>query len=77
MKYLCRPIVLPVEEPCPDHCENLLQHKENPESQRPGSPTSESNPQEIGQLPLPHQDVGPSPQPIASTLAPEEAQLEQ
>ena len=77
MKYLCRPIVLPVEEPCLDHCENPLRQTENPGLQRLGPPTSESNPQEIGQLPLPHQDVGPSPQPIASTLAPEEAQLEQ
>ena len=74
MKYLCHPIVLPVEEPCPDLHENPLRHKENRGSQRPGSPTSESNPKEIRQLPLPHQDAGPSPQPIASTSAPEEAQ---
>jgi hypothetical protein len=55
--------------------ENLLRHKESPESQRPGPLTSESNHQEIEQLLLPRQDAGPSPQPIASTLAPEEPQL--
>ena len=61
MKYLCRPIVLPVEEPCPDHCENPFQHTENPESQRPGPLASENNHQEIEQLLLPHQDVRPLP----------------